>query len=124
MLESQKNRQKPLISGKTYDTVNVLVKPILPGVATLYLALSEIWNLSYGNEVVATLTAVTAFLGLFLRFSDVSYQATHPSLPYDGEVVIEYPEDGKELITLKLDGDPAQIKDMKTVSFSVNKDNA
>ena len=62
-----------MMSNKTYDILKWIAQYLLPGVGTLYFALAGIWNLPYGEEVVGTITAVDAFLGLLLGISTASY---------------------------------------------------
>lgn len=65
------------ISNKTYDILKALATIILPAISTLYLALSQIWGLGFGEQVDATITAVICFintiLGLFLKKSSDEY---------------------------------------------------
>lgn len=64
-----------MLSNKLYDTLKFIAQIILPGLATLYMALSKIWGFPFGEAVVGTITAVVAFLGLVLRISTVEYNA-------------------------------------------------
>ena len=41
---------------------------------TLYFALSGIWGLPYGEEVVGTITAADTFLGVLLGISSATYK--------------------------------------------------
>ena len=60
------------MSNNTYDILKYIALIVLPAVATLYFALSQIWGLPYGEEIVGTITAVDTFLGaLIKRASDV-----------------------------------------------------
>lgn len=56
-----------------YDTFYWVVQVVLPAVATLYFALSPIWQLPYANEVVATIALVDTFMGVFLGISTNQY---------------------------------------------------
>lgn len=62
------------ISNKVYDVLKWIVILLLPASATLYFTLSGIWNFPYGEQVVGTITAVTTFLGMILKISDVQYK--------------------------------------------------
>jgi hypothetical protein len=64
-----------MLSNKLYDVLKFIAQIILPGLATLYMALSKIWGFPFGEAVVGTITAVVAFLGLVLRISTVEYNA-------------------------------------------------
>lgn len=61
------------MSNKIYDVLKFVAQILLPAVATLYFALAEVWGLPYGSEVVATITAVDAFLGAVLQISTNKY---------------------------------------------------
>lgn len=46
---------------------------VLPACATLYLGLSQIWGLPYGEEVSATITLIDTFIGTVLMISTRQY---------------------------------------------------
>jgi len=41
--------------------------------ATLYFGLANIWNLPYAEQIVGTISAVDAFLGIILGISTYNY---------------------------------------------------
>lgn len=57
----------------TYDILKWIAQLLLPALATLYFALANIWGLPYGEQIVGTITAVDAFLGIILGISTVNY---------------------------------------------------
>ena len=61
------------MSDKLYDVLKWIAQILLPAAATLYFALSQIWGLPYGEEVVGTITAFDAFLGALLGISSAVY---------------------------------------------------
>ena len=61
------------MSNKTYDTLAYLGRIVLPALATLWLTLSKIWNLPYGNEIGATVSAIALFLNAVLKINSMSY---------------------------------------------------
>ena len=61
------------MSSKTYDKLAYTGRIILPALATLWLTLSKIWNLPYGTEIGATITAVGLFLNAVLKINSMSY---------------------------------------------------
>lgn len=61
------------LNNKWYDTLKWIAMYLLPGLGTLYFALSSIWGLPYGEQIVGTITAVDAFLGMLLGISTVNY---------------------------------------------------
>lgn len=64
------------LSNKAYDTLKWIAQYLLPAIGTLYFALASIWGLSYGEQVVGTITAVDAFLGAILGISTMQYNKT------------------------------------------------
>lgn len=64
------------ISNKTYDVLKWVAQYLLPASGTLYFALANIWGFPYGEEIVGTITAVDAFLGVLLGISSAQYNKT------------------------------------------------
>ena len=62
-----------MMSNKTYDIFKYIAQIVIPALATLYFALSKIWGLPYGEEIVGTLSAIDIFLGTLLRISTSQY---------------------------------------------------
>lgn len=61
------------LSDKTYNILKWIALYFLPAVGTLYFALSGIWGLPYGEQIVGTVTAVDTFLGVILGISSANY---------------------------------------------------
>lgn len=61
------------MSNKVYDVLKWIAQILLPALGTLYFSLASIWNLPYGEEVVGTITAIDAFLGVLLGISTHNY---------------------------------------------------
>ena len=61
-----------MLPNKIYDVLRMFTI-IIPAVGTFYFALSEIWNLPYGEQVTATCAAATALLAALLKISSVRY---------------------------------------------------
>ena len=61
------------LSNKMYDTLKWIAQYLLPAAGALYFALAGIWGLPYGEEIVGTVTAVDAFLGIILGISTAQY---------------------------------------------------
>lgn len=77
-----------VFSNGTYEALRAVVEVILPGSATLYLALATIWGLPGGEKVAGTIAAVTVFLGLIVRLARRSFnKAVVPdvSAPDEGQ---------------------------------------
>lgn len=65
------------MSNKVYDVLKWIAMYLLPALGTLYFALSGIWNLPYGEQVVGTITAVDTFLGVLLGISTSQYKKSN-----------------------------------------------
>lgn len=60
------------LSNKTYDIWNKIQR-WLPAVAVLYVALSQIWGLPFGDEINKTIMAICTFLASILEVSSSQY---------------------------------------------------
>ena len=61
------------MSNKVYDVLKWIAMYLLPALGTLYFALSGIWGLPYGEQIVGTITAIDTFLGVILGISTSKY---------------------------------------------------
>lgn len=61
------------MSNKVYDVLKYIAQIVLPALATLYFALAGIWGFPYGEQIVGTIAAVDAFLGVLLGISTMQY---------------------------------------------------
>ena len=62
------------MSNRTFDILRYIAEVVLPALGTLYFALSQIWGLPYGEEIVGTITALDAFLGALIGISRAQYK--------------------------------------------------
>lgn len=70
------------LSNKTYDILKWLCIIAFPALATLYAVVAKIWELPYGTEIPATITAVATFIGALLGVSHINY-TDETQLPMD-----------------------------------------
>jgi hypothetical protein len=61
------------MKNSTYDILKYIAQIVLPALGALYFALSQIWGLPYGEEIVGTITALDCFLGAILGISTAVY---------------------------------------------------
>ena len=61
------------MNNKVYDVLKWIAMIVLPALATLYLGLSNVWGLPYGEEVSTTITLINTFLGTVLMISTNQY---------------------------------------------------
>ena len=64
------------MSNKVYDILKSIALVVLPALATLVIAVFEIWGLPYGAQIGATITAFATFLGAILTISSAKYKAS------------------------------------------------
>ena len=98
---------------KVYDQVKYIAMVVLPALGALYFAFAEIWDLPSAEQVVGSIVALDAFLGVALHFSK-------DDVKYDGTMNVTESED---VIThqLELDGDPDALRTKDSVTFRVNR---
>ena len=105
------------MSNKTYDVLKWITQYLLPASATLYFALSGIWGLPYGEEVVGTLAAITAFLGVILGISTAQYNKKDHT---DGTLDIDTTSPDKDLYRLNLTTSLEDLKFKDEIKLKVN----
>lgn len=66
-----------MLSNKVYDVLKWIALILLPAAGTLYFALSGIWGLPYGEQIVGTITAIDTFLGAILGISSINYNKSN-----------------------------------------------
>ena len=84
------------MSDKTYDILNKLQRWIV-ALGVLYLAVSSIWHLPYGDEVNQSIVAIATFIATILEISTAQWQKNHAVSILDfNELVDETEKDIKE----------------------------
>ena len=79
-----------VLPDKIYDIFKFIAQVLLPALATLYFALSQVWGLPFSEEVVGTIVAADAFLGALLGVSTNQYNKHNHA---DGYMLFEDGED-------------------------------
>ena len=69
------------MSNRVYDILKWIAQYLLPSLGTLYFAIASIWGLPYGEQIVGTITAIDAFLGVILGISTVRYKKKAETKP-------------------------------------------
>lgn len=104
-----------VFNNKLYDTLKWIAQYLLPALGTLYFALSGIWGLPYGEQVVGTITAVDTFLGVLLGISSAKYKG-------DGTMSVDGSDPEKDIYSLELNGPIEELGNKKTITFKVKND--
>lgn len=61
------------MSNKVYDVLKWVSLIALDAVGLFYKTISEIWGMPLGDEVLATCTALSVFIGALIGISSVQY---------------------------------------------------
>jgi len=64
------------IPNEIYDKLKWIVAIVLPAFIAMYSAVAGIWGFPYTEQIVGTLAAITAFLGVILGISTHNYNKT------------------------------------------------
>ena len=63
-----------MFNNKTYDILKWISTVVLPALATLILAIGQIWNVTVWTVPIgATIAAVATFMGAVLGISSIQY---------------------------------------------------
>lgn len=103
-----------VLNKKVYDTLKWIAMYLLPALGTLYFALASVWGLPYGEQIVGTISAVDAFLGVVLGISKACYGG-------DGNITItktDY-ETGEREAEINLNVDERDLKVGDTVTLRI-----
>lgn len=96
------------LTNKAYNVLKPIALVWLPGVGTLYFALSAIWGLPHPEQVIGTITAIDTFLGAGLHLSSKAY--TPPEPVPDGHLVVDDSNPEKTTMQLEFQAPPEKIK--------------
>lgn len=108
-----------IFKNKTYDILKYIAQYVLPAAGTLYFALSTIWGLPNGEQIVGTITAVDAFLGVLLGISTNNYKKLDNT---DGALVVDTTDPSKDVYRMELNTPVEDLSGKKQVTFKVNAD--
>lgn len=102
------------MNDKTYDVLKYIAQIVLPALGTLYFALSAIWGLPYGEQVIGTISAVDVFLGALLQISTATYTG-------DGQIIVDTSDPEKDNYTLAIPDYSSAIAGKKQIVLGVIK---
>lgn len=100
-------------NNKVYDVLKFIAQIFLPALGTLYFALSGIWGLPYGEQIVGTITAIDAFLGMILGISTKNYTG-------DGTLRIDTSNESTDYYRLDVNGELSSLAEKKKVILTVD----
>ena len=61
------------MNDKVYDALAFIGRIVLPAVATLWLALADVWGFPLKTQIATTIVAVDTFLNTLLGISSANY---------------------------------------------------
>ena len=61
------------MSNKVYDTIKISALIVIPAIATLIGTLGETWGWTNVDKIVATINAITVFIGAIITKSSIDY---------------------------------------------------
>ncbi len=105
------------LTNKVYNVLKALAQVVIPAIGTLYFALNGIWGagvLPYPKEVVGSITAFDAFLGVILSLLSSKYKA-----PLDGKLLVDKSNPAKDTYTFELATPFEALDKAKTVTVGV-----
>lgn len=100
-----------VFNDKIYNTLKWIAQYFLPAAGTLYFALSGIWGLPYGEQIVGTITAVDTFIGVLLGISTANYKG-------DGTMIVNTKDPEKDVYNLEVN-DLAGLTEKKQIVLKV-----
>lgn len=112
--------KRSILNNRYYDVLKYIAQIVLPAIATLYFALSKIWGLPWGEEVIGSITAVDIFLGVILGISSKTYNQSDAK--YDGIMEVENVGDDTKRFSLNLKSDPDDLDKKHEVVFKVHNE--
>lgn len=66
---------KVILPDKVYDILLMIAQYIIPAIGTFFGALVTIWNIPYGEQILASLMALDTALGVLLGVSLKNWRA-------------------------------------------------
>lgn len=105
------------MNAKTYNLLKWIAQYLLPAMGTLYFALSGIWGLPNGEQVVGTISAIDVFLGVILGISAAGYNKSK-----DGVLMIDTRNLQKDTYRLQLDTPLDELAAKTHIKLNVQND--
>ena len=107
----------PLFSNRAYDFIKNLVQLYFPAAGTLYASLALLWDFPEPEKIVATIAALTLFLGVTLKVSNRSYNSSQSR--FDGALVVDTTDSTKDVYSLEVAIPFHELRDKKELTFQV-----
>ena len=102
-------------TNKIYDALKWIAQIVLPAIATFYFTLASIWGLPFVEEILGTLTAIDAFIGILLGISSKSYNKTK-----DGTLAITNIDEEGVTGQLKIDVPTEELINRSEITLKID----
>lgn len=109
-MSDQVSKPPFVLSDAVYGKLKWLIVVVIPAVGTLYFALAKIWSLPAGEQILGSLLALQAFLGVIFAISTSQYN--NSDIKYDGAIVTTQ-GDTHTTASLEFNEHPADILENK-----------
>ena len=106
-----------LFTNQVYDILKNLTIIVIPGFATFYLSIAQLWNLPGAEAVLGTSVALSTLIGTLLKLSKRSYDQSDEK--YDGEIILVTNEQGRTMPRLEANGTFEEIAAKGEVLYKV-----
>ena len=116
---TQENTGFFAVSDSAYNALKATVQYIMPGLVTFWIAIGTIWGIPKTEPIAASLTALTALLGVFVAISKSKFSKLPPVT--DGDLLLDVNEEGYQALTVALEKPPTEFRDQDVVQFRVVK---
>lgn len=117
ILENSHTVRDHFMSNAVYDHLKRIAQISLPAIGTLYFALAQYWNWQNSEQILGSIMAVDAFLGILLGYSTVKYNKSDAK--YDGQIEVAQLENGTKRFQLNLNSDPNNLDRQSEVVFKI-----
>lgn len=117
MSESSTPSSTPLLSDGVYSKLKHTASIVLPAVAALYIALSNLWGWPNTEEVAGSIAALNTAIGALVALSTKSYNKSDAK--YAGTLVRTETAD-KIQYSLELNQDAPRLDEADEVTFKVS----
>lgn len=111
------SEKTPLFSNRAYDILKELVQIYLPATGTLYATLALLWGFPEPEKIVATIAALTLFLGVVMKVSNKSYNNSLSR--FDGALVVDTSYTDKDVYNLEVSIPLQELREKQSVTFQV-----
>jgi len=105
------------LSNAVYNKLKWIVTIVFPALATFYFTIAAIFELPYGEQVVAAFAALATFGGAILGISSKSYN--NSDARFDGALTVDTTSETKDVFSIELGIPPEEIAEKTELALKV-----